>query len=172
MTAHPPYERLRALSDESPVEEGDRTALLQHLAGCAACRERWLDEEPSRVFSLLSVEAIPEEALERLTRNLNRAIDTQDAPSRVLPLRYAVAAIAAALALAAFFGVELTRRSPVVPQVALDTASPAELSAPLGRDRSPEPGIELIHSPGTAQVLDLSVGDTQFVMIFDEALDI
>ena len=35
-----------------------------------------------------------------------------------------------------------------------------------------EPAFELLSSPGTAQVVDLSVGGTRFVMIFDEDLDL
>ena len=67
---------------------------------------------------------------------------------------------------------------------------PAETGAPLtagaGEERvepgpalplprwSTEPvrGVELIDSPGTGRLVNLSVGETRVVMIFDEALDI
>jgi hypothetical protein len=37
---------------------------------------------------------------------------------------------------------------------------------------APSDGIELISSPGDAQVMEFTVGETQIVMIFDEAMDI
>ena len=41
-----------------------------------------------------------------------------------------------------------------------------------GFDLAPERGLELISSPGEAEVVDFALGDTQVVMIFDKALDI
>lgn len=171
MSTHPAAERLAALAHERPGP--GRDALLRHLAGCASCRAGWLAEDPSRLFALLSVEPVSELALERLSRNVSRAVAREAPPARAIPRRYAVAAIAAALMLAALMGIEWTRR-PLAPSRPAAVGGPAvgALTGPEPVPRFPQPGIQLIESPGAAQVLDLSVGDTQFVMIFDEALDI
>ena len=85
-----------------------------------------------------------------------------------------VASIAAALILAAFLGVQMDRREPVT-RVARVTPAPAAPTVTLeaGVESSlPARGLELISSPGEADVVDFALGETQVVMIFDRELDI
>ncbi len=52
-----------------------------------------------------------------------------------------------------------------------DTA-PRRLAVQPAEREFPGGAFEILSSPGEAQVLDLSVGETQIVMIFDEELEI
>lgn len=168
MSAHPSRERLAAFAGGRRTSR--REELLRHLAECAACRSPWLDEDPTRIFALLSLEPVSEHLLERLTRDVNRAVEREAPSARPVRRIYAVAAIAAALVLAAAFGIEWTRGPATLVEPRVETLE--AFAEPPPGPSLPHPGIDLIESPGTAQVLDLSVGETQFVMIFDEALDI
>jgi len=50
---------------------------------------------------------------------------------------------------------------------------PSELARIADGERAlPAAGVELLSSPGAARVVDLTVGETQVVMIFDEGLDL
>ena len=100
---------------------------------------------------------IPEASLERLSESVRDALDQMDRKDRVdkraqrRGLGWSVAA--SLLLAAALTGVTLT------PQT--ETASTE--NAPV---------FELLSSPGQAQVVDLSVGEVQITMIFDEAIDL
>lgn len=143
MTAHPDpglFERFDLLSAEA------RSDLLGHAAGCAACRGRLLEADPSRLFALLAVQPVPGAALERLSAGLGEELD-RVAPRRRLPSRFrGAAALAASLFLAGFFGLYLTR----VPQPGFELAAvPDAAPATLAADRKPPAnGIQLISSPG------------------------
>jgi hypothetical protein len=167
MSGHPDLRPL--LQDDAP---GDRHEALEHIRGCTRCRAEVARDDPSRLFALLALEPVPEALLQRLSRNVDDAVDRELADR--LPLRrWGIASLAASILLAGFFSTYLwTRGRP--------TGAP-----PLGGgvdlvehvDAGPEgplapPAVIEVSSPGTAQVLDLSVGDTQLVMIFDKALDI
>jgi hypothetical protein len=96
--------------------------------------------------------------------------------------------VAAALLLAGFFGgYLLAPGSPVPPERIASTPgqagpvlagrqAPVEIVDPAAAlerfDREPVTGVELLDSPGSGQLVNVSVGETQVVMIFDEALDI
>ena len=167
MSAHPDpalFERFDLLS------AAKRSELLGHAAECGACRERLAEGDPSRLFALLAVQPLPGEALDRLGSGLDAALDRIAAPGPA-PFRFrAAAGLAASLALAGLLGAYLTLSpGPDPALVALPSTPPAMLA----REREvPAGGVQLISSPGEAQVLELTIGETQVTMIFDEALDI
>jgi hypothetical protein len=181
VSGHPDPQKMRAIIGEigEGVEElgGDvesptsteREQMLQHLSRCGACRNRLAELEPSALFALLSLRQPPAAALDALSRRVSAAIEIETVDRRPVahPRFAAVASLAASVLLAISLGVYFDR-GPV------NEPDPfrADLESYLERlDRdSPLPGVELISSPGEAQVVDLEVGDTQVVMIFDKAI--
>jgi hypothetical protein len=117
-------------------------------------------DDPTAIFARLRDVEIPAELLAAVSVGVSEALD------RPVPrhgwLRPAAAwAAAAALAAAVLVPAwreprSLTPVATVVPQV----AEPARA------------GITSLRTPGPAQVLDLTVGDTQVVMIFDAELSL
>ena len=167
MSAHPDpglFERFDLLTADA------RSDLLGHAADCAPCRERLLEEDRSRLFALLAVAPIPGEALERLSSGLNTELNRVAPPRRDLRRFRAVAGLAASLILAGFFGLYMTFSPGPEPVLVALPASPAAMLA--SERKAPAGGVQLISSPGEAQVLELTIGETQVTMIFDEALDI
>ena len=67
MRPHPHPDDLRRFNELEPELRGE---VLGHVAGCAECRERFLAPDPSRAFALLSLAVVPEETLDRLSRNV------------------------------------------------------------------------------------------------------
>jgi len=170
MTPHPDAIRFQRL-DELPAEE--RATLLEHARECAECRRRMAGDDPARLFALLALETPPAQALDRLSANLNRSLDGM-APRRSARTWFrSAASIAAALALAGFLGSYTLRQPEPRLTVAADLGSTAEAATVAAYEaKTPPECVELISSPGEAQVMELAIGDTQVVMIFDEALDI
>jgi predicted anti-sigma-YlaC factor YlaD len=167
VNGHPDPRRLIAGDDLPPV---DRERLLEHLRDCAACRADLAYEDPSALFALLGLEPVPEGILDDVSRRANEAIDLASArPSRGRLL--ALGSLAAAVLIAGLLGIRWMG----------DTAGPAP--APV-RVEARQPAIaietvpaipasiELLQSPGKAELVELLVGDVQIVMIFDEAMDI
>ena len=149
------------MSDRHPTfESGEREQHLRHARECAACREKLLAGRPERLFMLLASEEQPAERLERLTADVMRQIEREQTGRRMRPRLRALVPVAASVALAGFFGIYTTLQ-----QDGAQTLPVLEASAP-------SEGIELISSPGEAQVMEFTVGETQVVMIFDEAMDI
>ena len=149
----------------------ERENALAHMRVCGPCRERLCAEEPSRLFALLALEPIPDAALEQLSRRVSVDLDRESGGAAVRRRWPEVASIAASLFIAVIFlgysWMPSSETSALAGPVAIDAPASQFASA----DESPGQ-IQLISSPGTAQVLDLTVGDTRVVMIFDEALDI
>jgi len=152
------------LSPSQAEDRLDRAELLGHLALCARCRAEVAADDPSRLFALLALSEPPPGALERLSREVQRATAVSAAPRR-RRWRAAGGAVAASLALAAALGGFLWRSIPPAGH-ALAVARPASAV-----EAKPVTMIELSQPP-SAQMLDMSIGDTQLILIFDEALDI
>jgi len=134
----------------------ERRALLAHAARCAACRGQLVAGDPAKIFALLAAHPMPEEILEEVSAGV------RGAPSRAprTGLRAAAAWAAAAVLVGAL---ALVLREPGTalgppPDV-------AALAVPAG-------GLRLLRPPSAARVVDLTVGQTQVVMIFDEGLDL
>jgi len=150
------------LSDER------RDAALEHLGACATCRAGWLAEDGSRVFSLLSLAPIPEDRLEQLSRRVDAALEETAPRVAAIGGIFRVASIAASLLLAVVLGAALWTHE--LPSAALAAADS------LAGSEEPEEeiaGIRLVGTPGgEARVLDLSIGGTQILMIFDESIQL
>jgi len=138
-----------------------RREALEHLAGCPACRRRVTAADPALVFALLGAAAVPTEVLERLTLAVESGLPPRPAARGWWP---AAAALAASLLLTAMFGTYVSRLGSPEPATRAGLAA-IELPAPPRT-------VELISSPGRAEVVDLAVGETRVVMIFDRDLDI
>lgn len=151
----------------------ERAVVLRHAAGCSACRDRLLADDPTRIFAFLDTSPVPAAALDRLTTAVNAELD------RPAPRRRASSAwgpIAASLLLGALVGAYLLNRPDLPGLPELPGNVPPATTAAVGAgarpvDTVPASGIELLE-PTDAQVYDLSVGETQIVMIFDKGLDI
>ena len=160
MKNHPTAERIRSIDCLAGPE---REELLRHIAACDNCRAVLADEDPSRLFCLLSLEPIPVAALDRLSAAVaDGIVPVRPAASRPY---LTAASLAASLLLAAAFGAYfLNAPEPQEPWR-------AEVMELLDRN-VPVRGIELLSSPGVAQVVDLEVGGNQVMMIFDKELDL
>ncbi len=141
-------------TDWDSTSAPDRRCWIEHATVCSECRDSWIAGDPSRVFTLLADcpvvdEVVEQEALLRLSADIRREMRSVRPAGRLVRL-VAAAVLAAALL--------------------------APSAAWLLRDR-PEPPlplaiVEFVSSPGEARVVDLSVGDTQVVMIFDPRLEL
>jgi len=136
--------------------------------------------EPDRLFAILGTEAPSEHTLARLSARIQTEIETGPEPSRYSSGWLAVVAIAASLLIVILIGLQSSRQTP------LTGSSEPTLSqvTPVAPDNFPAldqavPGttvplhsVELISSPGEAQLVDFAIGDIQVVMIIDQELDI
>jgi hypothetical protein len=154
-------------------ETAEREEIHRHLSDCAECRARLAEQDPSRLFGLLFKTEPPRGRLDELSARIAESVAAETAPGRH---RLAAAALAASIALAAALGgvvwrSEVPSGAPenAVQAAAADVASSLE-SWPVF-SAFPTKAVE-ISSPATAQLLDLSLGDTQLIMIFDEALEL
>jgi hypothetical protein len=155
------------MSCEHPkFESGERAEHLRHAGECAACREKLLDGRPERIFMLLGSESPPADRLDLLTAEVMRRIEGESSFHGFGQRIRALVPVAASIILAGLFGIYTTINRVQSP---LGMAAAAE---PYLEASAPAEGIELISSPGDAQVMEFTVGETQVVMIFDEALDI
>lgn len=142
-----------------PATEDERTAWLEHVAGCTDCRAAWIDQDPSRIFALLADQPAGDEtaeriALDRLSAGIRKSIRTSRPAA--LWFRWAAAAVLAG-ALLAPSAAWLFRDRPAAPVLAA--------TYPLA-------DVEVLSTLGNAQIIDLSVGDTQVVMIFDSRIEL
>lgn len=137
--------------------------MVSHLRSCGACRARLADHDPTAIFALLALEPVPAGLLERVSAGVFAATHPADgSPAEVFADRGfpRAAAVAAAVVLAALLGTVSLRTRPGSP------AGPAESVAVA----APRAGVAVLATPGTPQVVDLTVGDTQVVMIFDSRM--
>lgn len=162
------------LAEFAELAGAERQTALGHLRRCAACRAGLAAVDPSHLFALLGAEPLPAAILDEVSAGVAAAL-RQRAPAasgrrRWLP----VAAVAAGIALAALLSVALLER-PGGPGGAEGLARRVdEPRAPVG-DALPVglAAVELLSSAGgRAEVFDLTIGETQVVMIFDEGLEL
>ena len=120
------------------------------------------------VFRMLAV--LSEFERDQLSERTAAAMAAERRPRRAVP-GWAWGAVAASLLTLGVFGT-LMNRSGVDPPPPL----PREVVAtpPLPSDPAALPAgmIEVFDSPGTADVVEMTVGDVDVVMIFDEAMKI
>lgn len=170
MSDHPQHQKL---AEFDSLDEQSRRALLRHVRECAACRARWAAEDPSRLFAALALAPPDDDALERLSAAVDRGIELETT-RRKRGRIYAVASIAASLMLAAVVGSFLLNDDVAPPPDAARVPPIAALSAeaPGAPPEAEWSGVYLVASPGEARVVDLTIGETRVVMIFDEAFDL
>jgi len=148
------------------LADDQRGAALDHLRECAVCRAAWLAEDGSRVFALLARVPFPEDRLERLSERVDAALDGLEARVPAQRGVFRVTSIAASLLLAVALGAVLWNHE--LPANRVAGLDPISVLPPFEEDVA---GIRLVASPGgEAQVLDLSIGGTQILMIFDESI--
>ena len=152
-------------TDFDLLGEVERGRVLRHVGECASCRAAWVEVDPSRLFALLDAAPVPEAALDRLTARINDEIDAVEVVTTGRGPRFGWASLAASLLLAVAIGSYLVTR----PDVG-GGAGVAEVVA-TQEEQFAGGGIEVM-TPADADVYDLTVGETQIVMIFDEGLDI
>jgi anti-sigma factor RsiW len=165
---HPPAEWFERWPD---LPQAARSELLAHTLECAACQERLTRDDPSRAFALLAARSLPDDWLERVSRDVDRAVAASAARPASRGLRGGGwAAIAASLLLALALAV-LAPDRPEAPVAAVPRveAVQADKGTPFGG--APAATIQLL-SPQDAEVYDISVGDTRIVMVFDAEIDI
>jgi hypothetical protein len=135
------------------------------MATCAECRASAASGDPSALFALLVLREPDDEALEEVSRSVAARVAVErrsvlDAWSeRGLP-RFLPAAIAASAGLAFLLAGLL---GPVPP----GPHAPEFASADVRRA-----DVRLTETVGPAQVVDLTVGNTQVVMIFAAEIDL
>lgn len=142
---HPPY-----------PEEGDgreaRALWAAHLEGCAACRARAAATDPTRLFALLGRRPLPLSALDEVSAAVSAAV-SREAPEpagRLLAVRIAATAAAAILAVAGtILSIAPERRA-------------SSTAAPPARAH-----VTVLDAESDTRVVDLTLGDTQVVMIYD-----
>ena len=167
MSIHPEREALRRPEGLSAEK---RRALLGHVAGCARCREVYTAEDPTRLFALLGNRRLDPGLLEEVSAavmaGLDDSLPAPDWPERSWSLK-AVGAWAAGILLAVglfSFATRHWREQPPGP-VTHVVDQIREVSQPRGE-------VALLSSPGQAELVALTVGDVQVVMIFDEGLEL
>ena len=148
------------------LDEGERREALEHLGRCGACRKEALAGEASRLFALLAARPVPLDILDQVSVGVAAALRGGTPVSRRVPSsRFRTAsAWAAAATLAAALLVPLAGR--------LEQPGPDRAAAIPTGAAVPRAGVQLVASPGPIQTVDLTVGETQLVMIFDPRLEL
>ncbi len=158
------------------LESGDlrpeeRRELLMHLQDCETCRSRWAAKDPSVLFSLLAIETVPAEVLARVSSGVEDAM-AAESEREIGRRRAAWGALAASLLVATVLGAYLWNQAPISAPVQPVADAGAGASTPAPDATIPAGMIELLQSPESAEVVEMSVGDVEVVMIFDEAMEI
>jgi hypothetical protein len=163
VSAHPSLETLSHLDG---MASDRRRELLQHVRACSACCAQWAASDPTRLFAMLSTREVPADLLDSVSEGVFAAIDSGTASrpgvSRTWNLR-AAGALAAGILLAlgmVFFTGGTSEVGSPVPSV----ADLVEIA--------PGASLALLDTPGEARVVDLTMGEAQVVMIFDQELDL
>ncbi len=155
-----------APSDPDARGRTERAAWLEHLDACDACAEAWDAEDPSRMFRALRDEPLPVAILDAVSDGVARAIDADRIAARHRRTR-AWLATAAAVVLGVGLG-WTAFRSPE-----RGVARPDAVANAAGADASgAHADVRLTSSAEGVQVVDLTVGDRQVVMIFDERMQL
>ncbi len=162
MNVHPDSASLRDLDALGPER---RDEVLDHVAACSRCRDMFMASDPTRVFALLGRRPIPEDVLEDISASVMAGIEAGEPvpANRFAPGKaWAWSAWAAAVILGVALVLVPVKKTPgpETPEVV------AEFHA------RPRATVTVINSPGEARVIDLAIGETQVVMIFDREMDL
>jgi hypothetical protein len=133
-----------------------RVAMLEHVRACASCRRAIAEHDPSALFGLLALQPVPAGVLDGLAVEVARRAGHGASPYGTLaepaawPRRAAAAAV---LALVALCGYVTVRDRPVGPPPLAMSSRRADVEVESGR--------------GVSQVIDLTVGEAQLVMVYN-----
>jgi hypothetical protein len=134
-----------------------RRAMLEHVRDCAACRSALAEHDPSALFGLLALTPVPEPLLEDLSAEVARRAGHDRSPFGVIagsaaswPRRAAVAAVFVLTLLSGYA-----------------TLRPIREAAPRISLSSPRADVDVDSGQGVSQVIDLTVGETQIVMVYN-----
>ena len=122
------------------------------------------EEDPTALFRLIALRSLPSPVLDAVSAGVARGIDGEpiSIPRWGRASAGRVAAWAAGLVLAAL-AMEVRWTGPTPGQRPLAASSVAEASGG---------GVELLSASAAAQLVDLTVGDAEVVMIFDRRMDL
>jgi hypothetical protein len=146
---------LAVLATEATPEPVRRAALV-HVAECARCRAQLLDEDPTHLFALLALTEIEPRVLAAVSLGAAAQIDAEATPSRKGWIAGAGWAAAAVLAI----GTVRLLAVPFAPEPTLARVD----------EKQPRAEVEVLAPAGAKQIVDLTVGESQVVMIFDERM--
>jgi anti-sigma factor RsiW len=134
----------------------ERRVMLEHVRQCAACRRALAEHDPSTLFGLLAVAPVPEAVLDEVSAEVARRTGSDRTPFGVIagsapwPRRAAAAAV---LVLTLLSGYATLHQPPAAPQPIARSSQRADVEVESGR--------------GVSQVIDLTVGETQIVMVYN-----
>lgn len=136
-----------------------RRAMLAHLDRCPDCRSAASEHDPTILFGLLALEPMPESLLSDLSDDVAR-LAGRDKFTPFASSRYAASprrvAAAAAVVLAVLCGYTMLHEPPAAPPTISMARPRADVAVDSGR--------------GVSQVIDLTVGETQIVMVYNRDL--
>ena len=140
------------------AEGAARAAMVDHLAACASCRYAVACHDPALLFALLSRVRVPVRVLDDVSRGVASGagggrISGADFWTGSAAARNAAAA--AVLGLALLTGLATIRGRGPVPVQAPPGAAPAAAT------------VEVRPDAAVSQVVDLTVGQTRFVMVYN-----
>lgn len=133
-----------------------RLLMLGHLRGCAACRCAVAAADPSALFGLLALSPMPAPLLNEVSIEVARRAG--HARGAAVPLAAHApwprrAAAAAVFTLVLLSGYVTLHDRPAV--------------APLAERHPQRADVAVDSGPGVSQVIDLTVGDAQLVMVYN-----
>ena len=138
-----------------------RRAMLEHVMGCARCRHAAIDHDPSTLFGLLALAPLPPDVVDDVSRTVARRVGDDrwyvgaGWASPMWPRRAAAAAMSV-LTLLTGYATLLERSAPPAP-VSMSSRR-ADVAVDSGR--------------GVSQVIDLTVGETQIIMVYNGELNL
>jgi hypothetical protein len=172
VSGHP---ELRPLVEGADLAPTERSRLLAHVRDCAACRADLASHDPSLLFSALALEPVPAEILDRVSRGAASAIGRERRRAATRRV-YAWGSLAASILIAGLLGGYVwTQRDlepPRSPRPEIVDAVRAPAPEPAEPAAMPAAMIEILDSPGNADVVEMTVGDVEVVMIFDREMGI
>jgi hypothetical protein len=134
--------------------------MLTHVRACGPCRSRAALNDPSLLFGLLALAPLPVSVLDDVSREVARRAGNDRQTGGAIydqatwPRRTAAAGV---LVLTLLSGYATLRLRP--------TTAPAPVA--LSSQRA---DVEVESGRGVSQVIDLTVGDTQIVMVYNGEL--
>lgn len=135
--------------------------MQEHLLACPPCRRAVVHHDPSALFGLLALEPLPPILLQELSRTIARRAGSERpsfgafAAAATWPRRAAAAAMFALTLLCGYATLHDRSAGPAPPVLSSRRAD-----------------VEVDSGRGVSQVIDLTVGETQIVMVYNGELQL